>query len=461
MTPTFSCDSQWFRTSNGVVAGSPLTQFRVTASGSTILDALEQGIPLPIGHEPLTARLLAKGAIHPTVGAPISPTQITVVIPTFITQQHQLTRLHTLVKQFTDIAVIVVDDASPQAYDQGALLSLDNVTVIRHDTNAGPGSARNSGLLHVNTPYVAFIDDDVCVAAHDVVSLAGFLTDDVDIVAPRVMSAPLDGSLADYERYHSPLDLGDVPAVVHPTSRVSYIPSAVLVARVEALRAVNGFDETMRVGEDVDLIWRAIKNKFIIRYVPTVTAIHLPRRTLKDFLRQRFQYGSSAARLDSRHRQHAAPLRTHVVLLLAPVLALCGYFFYFPIALLVTYLWFVFSLRSTQLKVQQRLRVITIGQWATTRLFTTAVARAWWPLVAVLAVFVPRISLLLSLCVIAPPLIELVFKRPRYPSTYVALYILDNFSYGCGLWVGALREKSLRALLPVLTVSSRRLRSQG
>jgi hypothetical protein len=66
-----------------------------------------------------------------------------------------------------------------------------------------------------------------------------------------------------------------------------------------------------------------------------------------------------------------------------------------------------------------------------------------------------------AICVVAPPLIELLVKRPRYPSTFVVFSILDNFSYGTGLWAGAIRLKSGRCLLPVLTVSSRRLRSQG
>lgn len=454
----FTRDTQWFRMRDGlgVVAGSPLTQFRVTRAGASILDALEHDAPLPQGHEPLTSRLLAKGAIHPVNPAPIRHDDITVVIPTYITSNEQRARLQTLITQLQGVTIVVVDDASPQPIDMA------NAIVVRHDSNTGPGTARNTGLTHIDTPYVAFIDDDVSIAVESLLILGGFLShSDTHLVAPRVKSATMVGSLADYERYHSPLDLGETPAVVTPMSRVSYVPTAVLVARAETLRTLEGFDEALRTGEDVDLIWRAIDNNFTVRYAPSVSASHLPRTQIKSFLRQRFGYGRSAAGLDARHPHLAAPLRSHFLLLLAPVLALTGYFLPFVASLIVTYLWFLYSLRTTQLGPRERLRVISIGQWATTRLLVRAVSRPWWPIFAILSGLSQRILLMFTLCVLVPPLTELATKRPRYPSSFVVFSILDNFSYGLGLWAGAIRQKSARCLLPALTVSSRRLRSQG
>jgi mycofactocin system glycosyltransferase len=458
MMTDFVVDTQWFRTKDGlgVVAGSPLTQFRVTQAGAAILDALEHDASLPAGHLTLTSRLLAKGAIHPVHPAPLDSHQITVIVPTYITTAEQHTRLQKLVTQLHDVAVVVVDDASPLTVE------LDNAEVVRHVSNTGPGGARNTGLTHVRTPYVAFIDDDVTINTESILALGGYCAHDhTHVVAPRVMSTPVDGALGDYERHHSPLDLGDMPAVVQPMSRVSYVPSAVLVARVDVLHRLHGFDASLRTGEDVDLIWRATENSFTVRYAPSIHASHLPRTKVKNFLLQRFGYGFSATGLDARHRHLAAPLRTHVLLLLAPVLALTGFLLPFGVSLVVAYLWFLFSLRTTRLGFRERLKVITVGQWATTRLFARAVSRSWWPLFAALSLLSSRISLMFVLCVVAPPLIELLVKRPRYPSTFVALSTLDNFSYGVGLWAGAIRGKSVRCLLPVLTVSSRRLRSQG
>ena len=46
---------------------------------------------------------------------------------------------------------------------------------------------------------------------------------------------------------HSPLDLGTEPARVASGTRVSYVPSAALVARTDALRSNGGFDDALRV----------------------------------------------------------------------------------------------------------------------------------------------------------------------------------------------------------------------
>ena len=45
---------------------------------------------------------------------------------------------------------------------------------------------------------------------------------------------------------------------MRPGAAVGWLPSACLVARVDRLRAAGGFAEDMRVGEDVDLVWRLV-----------------------------------------------------------------------------------------------------------------------------------------------------------------------------------------------------------
>ena len=70
------------------------------------------------------------------------------------------------------------------------------------------------------------------------------------------------------------------PARVAAGTRVSYVPAAALVVRTEALRAIGGFDETLRVGEDVDAVWRLIDAGYRCRYEPSVVVHHRPRSTL-------------------------------------------------------------------------------------------------------------------------------------------------------------------------------------
>lgn len=454
----FVPDTQWFRTRQGlgVLAGSPLTQFTVTQAGAVVLNALESGSDLPRGHEPLTSRLLATGAIHPISTHRADPTDVTVVIPTFCNSTQKVERLQKLCTSLHGLSVIVVDDASPVAF------SLNDAQVIRHDENTGPGAARNTGVTQVVTPYVVFIDDDVTIDRDTVLLLTGILVDGfAHCVAPRIASATGNNSIDDYEQHSSSLDLGKDPAVVRPTSRVSYVPSAALACEVQAFRELGGFDESLRVGEDVDFIWRVSECGRVCRYAPTLTCTHLSRQSIAQLARQRFSYGSSAAALDVRHPMAATPLRTHLLLLLAPLLFLSGYFLWSLPAVVATYLWFSLSLRSTKLTVRDRLRVVSIGLSSTTRLFMTAVTRTWWPLCALLSVFFSPIALLFALCLTLPSIADLATKRPRHPFSFLLLRVIDNFSYGLGVWTGAFTARSFRCLLPAITVRSGRLRSKG
>lgn len=118
---SFAIDAEWVRGATaprGVLAGSPPVWFAVTNAGAAILDALEAGAPLPHGHEPLTDRLLARGAIHPVPGAPVDAGLLTVVIPAHV-DAGGATALAGLVAQLTgdpgSPRVIVVDDLRPSA----------------------------------------------------------------------------------------------------------------------------------------------------------------------------------------------------------------------------------------------------------------------------------------------------------------------------------------------------------
>src|ERR1700744_702356 len=81
---------------------------------------------------------------------------------------------------------------------------------------------------------------------------------DLALVAPRVRSAAGDSALARYEKRGAPLDLGPDASLVGPGRRVAYVPAAAMVARRDAVLDLGGFDESMRFGEDVDMVWRLL-----------------------------------------------------------------------------------------------------------------------------------------------------------------------------------------------------------
>ena len=458
MTIRLRPDFQWYRSANGthLIAGSPLSFFKVSAKGAEILTLVENNDLLPDGHESLTSRLVAAGAAHPLWHMPTPIDDITVVIPTFLRESRDLDRLIQLVTSLSGMTVIVVDDCSPEPF------SITGATIVRHDTNQGPGAARNTGLALVQTPFVAFVDDDVQITTDCLRQLATQMNDErVALVAPRVIGSNNGRLTGEYEVHHSPLDLGSHPTLIRPFSRVSYVPAAALVCRTDIAKSLNGFTTNMRMGEDVDFVWRMSDAGHLCRYEPTLTCTHETRMTVWELLKQRFDYGTSAAPLSSSHRKYVSPLRANIVLLIPAIALLFGYIWIFLPLLPLVQLWYLVTLRRSGLSFNQRTRITSQGLMSTVRLLASAVARAWWPIIFVLSLFSFSAGFALFASLLIPGVYGLVKHKPQRTFGYLGLRILDNLAYGAGVWRGAMRAKSLRCLIPTITRSPLRLRSKG
>lgn len=432
----FVLDPSYRRPGGGavVVGGSPLRLFTLGPRGVDVVAAIERGGEPPAGHEALTDRLLDAGAIHPVADTSPGPAALlTIVIPCY--DAAPLFRP-------VECRTLVVDDASPTPVP-----AVPGVEVLRLDTNVGPGGARQAGLVEVGTPFVAFVDADVSVDERSLRSLLGHLDDPrVALVAPRVRAEPGPGTLARFEADRSPLDMGDRPARVAATTRVSYVPAAVLVCRTEALRSIGGFDPSLRLGEDVDLVWRLAEAGWRCRYEPAVVAHHRTRPTLRSWLRQRFGYGTSAAPLAERHRGALAPVRMNgwtaatwgAVAAGAPVVGLA-------IGTGST-LALVRKLRSVP--AVEAVRLAALGHLHAGRLLAATLTRVWWP-VALGAALVSRrarrlVAVAVALTTITGP------RGGLDPVRGTGLRLLDDLAYGTGVWAGAIEHRSLDAIMPAL-----------
>ena len=448
MTIRFVPDAQWFRSQkgNGVLAGSPLTYFGVTDAGSKILDAIESNADLPQNHSQLTDRLLATGAVHPAQSMEANSSDVTVVIPAFITDTQSHTNLENLIASLIGLAIVVVDDASPHP------VHISGARVIRHDTNKGPAAARNTGIALVATKFVACIDADVSVTSEQLLTLAGYLADErVAMVAPRITCLNDKTFIGEFESLHSPLDLGSTPALVRPMSRVSYLPATVLVCNTNSLRTVGSFDESLRLGEDVDLVWRCTESGLWCRYVPAIECPHRARRSIRALFRQRFEYGSSAAALDQRHPHRASPLRAHALLLVAAMSILMGLLSVAVVFIALTILYFCWSLRSTKISMTSRTRLAWLGITSTTKLLAQAIMRCWWPLFLLASLVSWRPGVMLTFSALVPSIFGLMRFKPNHPIRYLLVRIISDMSYASGVWAGAIRVRSVRCLLPVIT----------
>ncbi len=390
-----------------------------------------------------------------------------------------------------EVATCVVDDGS-----EPVLARHDQPRWIRCERAGGPGAARNAGWRTSTAEVIVFVDADVePLGDWLAMILAHFEDPSVAAVAPRVCGPPApSGWLERYEHLHCPLDMGPVGGLVYPGGKLSYVPSAALAVRRNSLEAVDGFDEALRYGEDVDLVWRLIDRGDAVRYEPQARVAHRCRADLGSWLAQRAGYGASAAPLAARHPGRLAPA------VFSPE---------FGLAVLVPWLaWGVgrgsrvwpaggvvgvviglgrsiVTIRRTARRLGgtprdgdgptwddlvRALRLNGAGHVSAAGSTATAVRRVWWPLVAA-ALVAPRrassagagragVSWALARhgapCrvvglrpVLAAALLWPTLDRWHHPVNGL-LDLLDDLAYGWGVWRGMWRERSLAPLRPTV-----------
>jgi len=438
-----------------LVGGSPLRLLRLTAAGARLIDRLVAGEPVPQseGAQRLVRRLLDAGIAHPRPGKPsLTRADVTVVIPV-------RDRPHDLAVTLAAIgdahAVVVVDDGSEG--DAVAQVADDYATTCaRHDRARGPAAARNTGWQQATTTLIAFIDAD-CVPQPGWLEglLAHFDDPCVAAVAPRVTSripTTLPDVLARYETAVPSLDRGPDQALARPRSRVPFVPTAALVVRREVLVRLGGFDEAMRVGEDVDFVWRLGENGWSVRYEPSVIVSHAARPTAGAWLRQRFDYGTSAAALAQRHGAAVAPLAVSPWSALAWGLAGLGAPLTGTAVAAGTTALLAPRLEGIEHPWAEAARLAGRGHLYAGLSVAGAVRRPWWPIAAAAALVSRRACAGVVAAVAIPAWLDWRRLRPQLdPVRWTALRLADDLAYGAGVWRGCLRARSVAALKPDLS----------
>ena len=438
-----------------VAGGSPLRLLRLTDGGRRLIDRLVAGEPVPptAGAQGLVRRLLDAGIAHPRPGvSPFTVDDVTVVVPV----KDDAAALGATLDAIGRAGhVVVVDDGSHAALRAGVDVP-DDVELVRNERSLGPGGAREVGWRRATSPLVAFVDTGCTPEPGWLEPLLAHLADPrVAAVAPRIVTRTAAGApawLIAYETARSSLDLGARPGPVRPRSWVPYVPTAVLLVRRDALESLGGFDAALRYGEDVDLVWRLGEAGWTVRYEPAVVASHPMRSTFGAWLRQRYDYGSSAAPLARRHGRALAPLVVSAWSAAAWALAALG-FRKSAIALAAgTTAALTPKLRGLQHPAREAVRLGGLGHLYAGRAVADAVTRPWWPFALGAALVSRRARGAVALAVVVPPLVSWYQDRPELgPAPWVALNLVDDVAYGAGVWVGVLRERSTAALVPDLS----------
>jgi mycofactocin system glycosyltransferase len=446
-----------------LLGGSPLRLLRLSPRAQALLEQWNHGAPVGDGPAArlLARRLVSSGTFVPIPDRPdLGLEDVTVVIPV----KDRPACLERLLESLGGLSCVVVDDASSEPALTKEIAARHRVQFVGLDVNLGPAAARNAGLAVATSPLVAFIDSDCLPPAGWLEPLLGYFNDPVvAAVAPRIVplstftstSTSTSTRLTRYESVRSSLDRGPDQALVRPLSKISYVPSAALVVRREVAGA-ELFDARLRGGEDVDLVWRLVDAGWDVRYVPAVAVAHQGPASLASWLSRRYFYGTTAAPLSTRHPDNLAPLYVSawsaavwfLAWLRKPELALG--------ALVMSILLLARRLTRT---VADPVKVATdIAGGGTIRSALPALAgltRAWSPAMTV-GLLSARTRKMTALALLAPAIHDWVANRGELdPASFVALHVADDLAYGTGVWMGCLRTRTVRPLVPRIAFRSR------
>ena len=346
--------------------------------------------------------------------------------------------------------VLVVDDASQAPEPVAKVVAATGAELHRRAANGGPAAARNSGLALCRTPFVAFVDSD-CVPEPGWLArlLPHFADPMVAAVAPRVIGLDPPGWLGRYEQARSSLDLGARPGPVQPRSRIAYVPAAALVVRRAALG--SGFSERLRVGEDVDLVWRLHAAGWRIRYEPAARVRHQHRVTFRQWAGRKYAYGTSAGPLAARHPGHLPPAVTSIAAALPLALLRSGRPRSAAVAAGLSAAGLARRLPAFPGRFREAARLVVTGTATTAYGLASAATRAWLPVTLGLLIWCPGARRTLLSGVVAVPTLAWCARRPRQdPLRWALTYLFDDACYCAGLWAGAVRARTAAPLLPAV-----------
>ena len=444
-----------FRDGTVLVGGHPGRVITLNPAGASTLHSLLTDGNRSAAAAQLAARLVTSGMAHPRPSGETGSAaerSLTVVVPVR-DRSEQLDRC--LESLGSAAPVVVVDDGSRRPAAVAEVCRRHRARLIVRAGNGGPARARNDALATIDTELVAFVDSDCTVTDGWLGGLA-WLFDDPGIaaVAPRVRprpSGPTSGhpTLARFADGRSPLDLGPHPSEVGPDRLVRYVPSASLVVRRSALG--QGFDVGLRVGEDVDLVWRLVAEGWRIRFEPSVEVFHREPTSWKGWLARRYRYGTSAGALARRHPGRLAPVELRPWPTAAAIAALCGR----PrtavaiVGGLTTVLARRVRHRGIPVWLIIRWGVGSVG-WTVVGL-GKALTVLTGPALVLATLRGRRVAPAVLVLLMAPPVVEWLQRRPPLdPIRWSLASVADDVAYGAGVWAGCARTRSFGPLVPVL-----------
>lgn len=401
-------------------------------------------------------QLVAKGfaeRVRTAAEQPATLPDVSIVIPV-MNRADELRRclnsLSRLSYPHEKLQIIVVDDGSSDASPDVAR-EFGALVVPSGGVGRGPAAARNVGASVAGGEILAFIDSD-CSASVDWLCqlIPAFNDSSMAAVGGQVDGMCSESAVDRYEAVMSSLSISSRERVGNSGTDTFYLPSCNLLVRLSAFRSVGGFDDSMHVGEDVDLTWRLRDRGWSICYLPLGNILHEHRSSIRSFMSRRFDYGTSEGMLQllhpTRHKRMVIPPLLAAILILSLMTFVIGLWSLLPVCGLLLFDAVAVRLRSGRQGLPISLTAILAGRLralgSLVYYLSYHLVRYYSTALIILSLFVPVLWLFYGTALATAAGVDYAVKKPKLPFyTFTVIYLLEQLAYGSGVFWGCLSRR--------------------
>lgn len=216
--------------------------------------------------------------------------QFSIIVPVYNRPQEVEELLASLCRQTVkDFEVVIVEDGSSVPCEEvckryAGLLDIHYLV----KPNGGPSAARNYGAAQAKEEYLLILDSDIIAPEHYIEEIQRELA-----ATPADAFGGPDAAHPDFTPIQKAISYSMTSFLTTGGIRGGkkkmdkfYPRSFNLGVKREVFEAMNGFDTTMRFGEDIDFSIRIFANGYQCRLFPEAWVYHKRRSTFRQFFKQ-------------------------------------------------------------------------------------------------------------------------------------------------------------------------------